>query len=274
LFASAPLNPSTVTGAIHVSDNGVAITGSVQLLSNNQAIEFTPANPFSPGDLIQVFLDQTLQDVYGNPLSGIYSGQFTVANTLSSTPPQLVATNPVYGASNVPTNTTIQLAFNQPLLASTVNTTNITIYDYIAVGYVTPQSVQLDPTGQIILITPPGGSLTAGDYYQMAVNGVTNTQGLAVPYTYLYFTAGSSGDTVAPTVTSIAPPNGWLNIGTNAGLRVVFSKAVNPITVTGSTIQLSGGGTTATPWSISFSPDYTTVNIVPQAPLPARAFLI
>jgi hypothetical protein len=270
LFASAPLNPSTVSGAIHVSDNGVAITGSVQLLSSNQAIEFTPANPFSPGDLIQVFLDQSLQDVYGNPLSGIYSGQFTVANTLSSTPPQLLATNPIYGAGNVPTNTLIQLAYNQPLLASTVNTTNITIHDD-SVGSVTPQSVQLDSTGQIILITPPGGSLTSGDYYQVGVNGVTNTQGVAVPSTYLYFTAGSSSDTVAPTVTSIAPPNGWPNIGTNAGLRVVFSKAVNPITVTGSTIQLSGGGTTATPWSISFSPDYTTVNIVPQAPLPASA---
>jgi hypothetical protein len=268
LFLSAPLNTSTVSGAIHVSDNGVAVTGAVQLLSNNQAIEFTPANAFSPGDLIQVFLDQTLQDVYGNYLSGVYSGQFTVANTLPTAAPQLLATNPFQGATNVPTNTTIELAYNQPLASSSVNTSTIEFYDS-NVGYVTPQSVQLDPTGYIIVITPPGGSLNAGDGYQVWTNGVTNTNGVAVPTTYLYFTAGSSSDTVAPTVTSVAPPNGWQNIGTNAGLRVVFSKAVNPITVTGSTIQLSGGGMTATPSSISFTPDYTTVNLVPQAPLPA-----
>jgi hypothetical protein len=269
LFLSAPLNTSTVSGAIHVSDNGVAVTGAVQLLSNNQAIEFTPANAFSPGDLIQVFLAQTLQDVYGNYLAGVYSGQFTVANTLSTAAPQLLATNPFQSATNVPTNTTIQLAYNQPLASSSVNTSTIEFYDSSA-GYVTPQSVQLDHTGYIIVITPPGGLLNAGDSYQVWTSGVTNTNGVAVPTTYLYyFTAGSSSDTVAPTVTSVAPPNGWQNIGTNAGLRVVFSKAVNPITVTGSTIQLSGGGMTQTPSSINFSPDYTTVNIVPQAPLPA-----
>ena len=156
------------------------------------------------------------------------------------------------------------------MLASTINTTNIYLYDY-SVGYVTPQSVQLDSTGQTILITPPAGSLNAGDTYAVWTSGVTNTQGVAAPSANLYFTAGASIDTVAPTVTSIAPPNGWPNIGTNAGLRVVFSKAVNPITVTGSTIQLSGGGMTATPSSISFSSDYTTVYLVPRAPLPASA---
>jgi len=270
LFLSAPLNASTVSGAIHVSDNGVAVTGAVKPLSNNQAIEFTPANAFSPGDLIQVFLDQTLQDVYGNYLSGVYSGQFTVANTLSTTAPQLLATNPFQSATNVPTNTTIQLAYNQPLASGSLSSSTIEFYDS-SVGWMTTESFQLDPTGSIILITPPQLSLNPGDSYEICVDGVTNTNGVVVPYTCLSFTAGSSSDTVAPTVTSVAPPNGWQNIGTNAGLRVVFSKAVNPITVTGSTIQLSGGGMTATPSSISFSPDYTTVNIVPQAPLAASA---
>ena len=269
LFASAPLNPSTVTGAIHVSDNGVPITGSVALLSSNQAIQFTPGNPFSPGDLIQVFLDQTLQDVYGNPLTSIYSGQFTVADILPNTPPVLVATNPFNGATNVPTNTVIQLAYNQPLLASTVNTTNIALYDN-SLGYVTPDSIGLDSTGQVILITPPEGSFVAGTGYQVWFNSntVTNPNGLAAPSPGLNFTTGSTGDSAALTVKSLAPPNGAKNIGTNAGLNVVFNKAVNPITVTGSTIQLSGGGTTEVPSSISFSPDYTVVNIVPQAPLP------
>jgi hypothetical protein len=270
LFLSAPLNPSTVSGAIHVSDNGVAVTGAVKPLSNNQAIEFTPANAFSPGDLIQVFLDQTLQDAYGNYLPGVYGGQFTVANTLSTTAPQLLATNPSQSATTVPTNTTIQFAYNQPLASGSLSSSTIEFYDS-SVGWMTTESFQLDPTGSIVLITPPGLSLNPGDNYEVCISGVTNTNGVVVPYACLYFTAGSSSDTVAPTVTSVAPPNGWQKIGTNAGLRVVFSKAVNPITVTGSTIQLSGGGMTATPSSISFSPDYTTVNIVPQAPLAASA---
>ena len=47
-----------------------------------------------------------------------------------------------------------------------------------------------------------------------------------------------------------------------------FNKAINPVSVTGSTIQLSAGATNEAPSSISFSPDYTRVSIVPQAPLP------
>ena len=219
LFASAPLNPSTVTGAIHVSDNGVPITGSVALLSSNQAIQFTPGNPFSPGDLIQVFLDQTLQDVYGNPLTSIYSGQFTVADILPNTPPVLVATNPFNGATNVPTNTVIQLAYNQPLLASTVNTTNIALYDN-SLGYVTPDSIGLDSTGQVILITPPEGSFVAGTGYQVWFNSntVTNPNGLAAPSPGLNFTTGSTGDSAALTVKSWLRPTARRILGLTPAL--------------------------------------------------------
>jgi hypothetical protein len=274
LFASAPLNPSTVDGALHISQNGVIVSGATQLLSNGQAIEFTPSSAFSPGSLIQIFVDSSAQDIYGNALSAYNYGQFTVAGAPANTPPAVVATNPVNGATNVPTNTTIQLAYNQPLAASTINATNISFYDS-SMGWVTPQSMQLDSTGQIILITPPGGSLTASDSYQVAVNGVngvTNTQGVAPPYPYYFnFIAGLTSDTVAPAITSVTPPTGSKNIGTNAGIKVIFSKAINPITVTGSTIQITGNSTTEVPSSISFSPDYTVVTIVPQAPLPASA---
>src|SRR5208337_3558530 len=47
-----------------------------------------------------------------------------------------------------------------------------------------------------------------------------------------------------------------------------FNKAINPISVTGSTIELSAGATTEVPSSISFNSSYTRVSVVPQAPLP------
>jgi hypothetical protein len=269
LFASAPLDSNTIDGAVHISQNGVLVSGTTQLLDNGQAIEFTPDSAFSPGSLIDVFVDSSAQDTYGNSLTAYSYGQFTVAGAPANTPPALIATNPIANAGNVPLNTVIQLAYNQPLLASTVNASTVTLYEY-SVGYMTPQ-VQLDPTGQIILITPPGGSLTAAAEYQVWINGFTNTQGVAVSTTCFSFTVGSATDTVAPTVTSVTPPNSSNNIGTNAAIKVIFSKAINPITVTGSTIKFTGNSTTLVPSSISFTPDYTTVTILPQAPLPAGA---
>jgi len=84
LFTSAAMNPSTITGALYVTDNGVPVLGTVQLFSNAQAIEFTPANSFNPGDLIQVFLSSTAQGANGVAL-GSFSGQFTVTGSPANT---------------------------------------------------------------------------------------------------------------------------------------------------------------------------------------------
>jgi hypothetical protein len=77
-------------------------------------------------------------------------------------------------------------------------------------------------------------------------------------------------DSVAPTIVSLTPPNSSTNIGTNAGISMNFNKAINPVSVTGSSIQVSGGSVTAVPSSISFTPDFTRTTIIPQAPLPSN----
>jgi hypothetical protein len=100
-------------------------------------------------------------------------------------------------------------------------------------------------------------------------SAVTNTDGVPVNAFNPNFTAGTSADTAKPTITTVAPPNLATNIGTNAGVTVNFNKAINPISVTGSSIQLSGGSVTEVPSSISFTPDYTRTMIVPRAPLPS-----
>ncbi len=69
LFMNAAMNASTIAGALHVTENGVLVTGTVQLFSNGQAIEFTPAIPFNPGDLIQVFLGSAAQSSTSVPLN-------------------------------------------------------------------------------------------------------------------------------------------------------------------------------------------------------------
>jgi large repetitive protein len=118
----------------------------------------------------------------------------------------------------------------------------------------------------------PTSNLVSGSQYQVYVSpnsAVTNTDGVAVqPYAY-NFTAGTATDTAAPTIATITPPDTSTNIGTNAGVSVKFNKAINPVSVTGSSIQLSGGSVTEVPSSISFTPDYTRTMIIPQAPLPS-----
>jgi hypothetical protein len=268
LFTSAAMNPATLAGALHVTDNGVVISGTVQLFSNGQAIEFTPSNSFNAGDSIQVYLDSTALSSDSVPLQS-FSGQFTVSGALNKTVASVDAANPIPDTTNVPLNTVIQIEYNQALQANTINSTNVALYQYSTGTFLTP-TLSLVGNGQVISIAPTS-NLVAGSQYSAYIDyggNVTNTKGVPVEPYELDFTAGTAVDNAAPTIVSQAPTNNASNIGTNALVSVNFNKAVNPVSVTGSTIQLTAGSTTEVPSSINFSPDYTRVSITPLAPLP------
>ena len=180
----------------------------------------------------------------------------------------MLAVNPFPNTTSVPLNTILQVEYNQSLTAGTITSSNVTLYEYSSGTHLTP-SLSLVGNGQVINIAPTS-NLVAGSQYQVYVSsGVTNSDGLAVQTYSFYFTAGTAADTAAPTILSQAPTNNSTNIATNTLVAVTFNKAINPISVNGSTIQLSTGSITEVPSSISFSPDYTRVSITPQAPLPA-----
>ena len=271
LFTSAPLNAGTIAGALYVSDNGVLVSGTTTVGSNGQSIEFTPSSSLTAGTPIQVFLNSTAQDVYGNNLTN-FTETFTIAGALASSAAVAQVVNPFPNATNVPLNTIIQVEFNQPLQPGTVtcngNSGSVTLYQGSTGSYLTP-NCKVSGGGQVINIATTS-NLAAGSTYRVSVNGnVANTSGVPVQAFTYNFTAGTAVDNAAPTIVSLAPPNSSTNIGTNAGVSVNFNKAINPVSVTGSSIQLSGGNITETPSSIGFTPDFTRTTIIPQAPLPA-----
>ncbi len=275
LFTNAAMNVGTIAGALHVTDNGVVVSGALQTFSNGQAIQFTPAASFNAGDLIQVFLDSSAQSASGVPLSS-FSGQFTIAGSLANTAAQVLTANPFPNATNVPLNTIIQVEYNQPIQGSTVtcngSSGSVILYQYSTATYLSPNC---SVSGGIITIAPTSNLLSGSGYqvYVSYASNVTNTDGVPVQAFAYNFTAGTAVDNAAPTITAEAPTNNSTNIGTNAQVSVTFNKAINPVSVTSSSIQVSGGSQTEVASSISFSPDYTRTSIIPQAPLPASTVM-
>ena len=82
-------------------------------------------------------------------------------------------------------------------------------------------------------------------------------------------TRPNAAQTAAPTIVAISPADQAGSVPVNANIHVLFSGPIDPLTVNGTSIQVSGGGQTAVPGSISFSNGNQTVLITPQAPLPA-----
>ncbi len=266
LYLNEAMNASTIPGGLHISQNGVVVNGTAQVTDNGQTIQFTPSLPFLNNALVQVFLDTTAQDVDGNNLTA-WQGSFTTAVDLSTVAPSVVSTNPVNGATAVPTNVVIDIGFNELLNAGTVSSSTVTLTQG-SNGPTVASTVSLLATGTVIQIVP-NATLTANTvYFYQITSGVQGTNRLAVSASSASFTTGSGTDTLVPTILSSAPPNGSANVGNNPVVRVLFSKPINPLTVSASSIQLAGGGTTQVADVVNFSNNNMNVLLIPHGPLP------
>jgi hypothetical protein len=266
LFSSNPLNVASVNGALHVSQNGVAVPGTISTVASGQAIAFTPNTPFAAGSLIQVFLDQTAVDVYGNTLGSTYSSHFNVAPDPTVTGPSPVASSPGSGTQNVAINTSvIQVAFNEALNPATVNTSTVTLYNSIQ-GWLSGYTVSLDSTGTIVTVHPPAGNLVANAYYQVSTSSaIQNTSGLAAAggSSFTFYT-DSGTDSTTPVVTSVIPTDTSTGIGVNARAVVSFNKGISYFN---SGMQLLQAGHVVPAEFTSVDAGYREFTITPFAPL-------
>ena len=273
----APLQASTVNNtSVYVSQNGVLVEGAIQVSPGGQSITFTPTGQFNYSAVVQVFVEPTITDIYGNAITA-FTGQFTIQGNPSSVAPQLVRSEPINDATGVPLNVVPQFQFDQTLLASSVSSTSVRLIDSCndvipgTPSLVNGNTVQFKPTSPLTLCN----TATGYNYFYFQMNdgfgsNVTNLNGVAAPGESYYFYVGTTSDTSIPTVVSVAPPPGAINVGVNAVIWIQFSEFMNPISLNGTTVQISGGSQTAVPATISFDSTGTIAAIQPEIPLPAN----
>jgi hypothetical protein len=272
LYSNLPINAATTTGGIEVAQNNVAVPGAVAVLDNGYTLEFTPSSPWTQGALIQWWTTGSLLDsTYNTPINSA-SGYFYVAASTATLVPAVQVGSPSYGA-NAAINSIVDLQFNVPLNPSTVNSTNIYVYD---------SQTGLNLTGTYSMPQPnevrivPSANFNANDYiYVYLTTGLQSAT--SVPFgsnTWVtYFYTGAPADTILPTVLSAVPYNGSTGVAVNATPGVVLSKPIDPVSVNGNTFQITDGGTPLAGTFFLNSTD-TRVEFVPNSPLPAGANLV
>ena len=264
LFASKPLNPATVSNnTIQVSQNGQPVSGTLAVVGDGRTVEFTPASNFNYGAQVQLFVDPAVLDISGNPISA-YKGSFTVAGNPATTAPLLLATTVSNTQTGIPLNAVINLVYSAALDPITVIAANIRFGG--PSGFLTP-TLTLDPTGTIIQIVQ-GAPLSPNTQYQVQILSLEGANGIQVAQQDFAFTTGATTQTTAPSITAVVPSNNLNNVPINANIQMLFSGPIDPTSVSGTTITVSGGGVTAIPSSISFSNNNQQVLITPQSPLP------
>ena len=85
------------------------------------------------------------------------------------------------------------------------------------------------------------------------------------------YSAVYAADTTAPTITARSPASGATNVALASTITATFSEALNPSSVSASTVELRNSANALVPASISYDPGTFGVRIQPTSPLAAGA---
>jgi hypothetical protein len=270
LYSNKALNAATVQAALYVSQDGILVDGTVTVSGNGTAINFTPAAPFASNAVIQVFVTADAEDTFGNQMNP-YAGSFTVAADPATSAPVVIRTSPVMASVDNPLNSIIEVEFSEPLDPATVSAANVSVYLLNANPPIAGTLSLLNGNRTIRFV--PDAPLQAGAYYYVyLMAGLHDAQGTPLTFINYYFYVGSATDTTTPAIVSIAPANGFTNVGINASIRVQFNEPINALSVTPASVTLSSPAGPV-PVTFVFSTNNTSLRIVPQNPLPPNTVM-
>jgi hypothetical protein len=188
-------------------------------------------------------------------------------------PPTVISTIPANAATGVAINQKISATFSTAMNPSTITATTFTVKQGSTavagtVNYV-GTSATFAPTANLAANTTFGATITAG---------VKDLAGTAMVADYNWsFTTGTTVDSTAPTVTSTDPADKATVVGLDKKVSAVFSKAMDPLTITGTTFTLAtcstapGCPTPTTPvtGAVTYAGANVTATFAPQSNLAA-----
>jgi len=202
---------------------------------------------------------------------------FTV-ETCTSTQPTILLASPVFGATNVPINSTISWEFSTPMNRSTISiydpvanpTGSIGIIDSVTDSWVTG-ALSIDAASRVATLTS-AQALAIGRLYYVYINyqspiqdNCGNNLSTIGYYNYgeYYFTTSFTQDTTGPNLIGSNLAANATNVPLNAPVMLQFDKVLDPITAeNGIAVQTSGAAVTGT---FGFSTDEKTVTFTPTS---------
>jgi hypothetical protein len=235
---SEAMNPATINGTtitLRVTATSAAVSGTVSYSSATNTATFTPSASLSGATGYTLSATTGAKDLAGNSLASTFTSSFT---TTDATPPGVVSTSPLNGAVNVPVNTVVTVTFSEPMNASTINGSTITLR-VTATSAAVPGTVSYNGGTNTATFTPTASLSGPTGYTLTVTTGAKDLAGnsLASPFTSSFTTA----DATPPTVGSTSPVNGSVGVLITSVVTVTFSEPMNPATINTSTITVKRG---------------------------------
>ena len=122
--------------------------------------------------------------------------------------------------------------------------------------------------GDTLTFTPTANLAPSTPYTATITTGAQNLAGTALASNYIWtFTTGAAVVVIPPEMVSTVPANAATNVPLNQAVSATFSEAMNPLTITTATFQLTGPGGTAVVGTVSYDAVNFIATFTPTAPL-------
>jgi Ice-binding-like/Bacterial Ig-like domain len=276
---SEDMAPDTITTSsftLQTTTGAVPVVGTVTFAAGSRTATFTPLNP-SPlpsNTSFTATVTTNATDLAGNPMAANKVWTFNTAAAQDITAPTVISQVPAQGAVAA-VNTSVTATFSEDMAPGTITITSFTLKT--TVGNTPVAGTVSYATGARTATFTSTSALANDTSYTATVSTVsTDLAGNALAADKVWtFTTAALADTTAPTVTLLSPVLGGTAVCTNKTVNATFSEAMNPLSLTTTTLTLAPSSSLGTPVLAVVSYDAVSkiATITPDATLaPSTAY--
>ncbi len=271
--AMTPATIDTTTFTLKATTSGTAVTGTVVYVAAGSTATFSPTSNLAPTTEYTATITTGAEGLTGTALASNYVWTFTTAALPIAVPPTVVSTIPVDLATNVPLNQIVSATFSEPMNPSTINSST---YSLTGPGATAVSGlVAYAAVGNTLTFTPTSNLAPSTTFTATITSGAQNLAGTSLANKYVWtFTTGTAGSTIPPQIVSTNPVNAATDVPLNQAVSATFTEAMNPLTITTGTFQLTGPGDTAIIGTVSYDAINFIATFTPTTSLTASSSYI
>lgn len=262
---SVAMTPATINATTFTltGPGTTPVTGAVAYVAAGSTATFTPTASLVPNTVYTATITTGAQNLANTPVAQDYVWTFTTGATVV-VPPTVISTIPLAGATNVPANQAVSATFSVPMNPATINSTT-----FMLTGPgTTPVAglVAYAAIGNTLTFTPTANLLANTLYTATITTGAQNLAGTGLANNYVWTFTTVAPVVVPPEIVLTLPANGATNVPLQQAVSATFTKAMNPLTITNATFQLTQGGN-AVAATLSYDAITFTATLTPTVAL-------
>jgi hypothetical protein len=196
-----------------------AATGTPTLAGS--VMTFQASGGLAENTKYTITIAKTAADLAGNAMTADHVFDFTTGKKSSDVdPPSVVSTSPASGLTGIPLNKKIKVTWSEPVVATTAEG-----------GFSTsPATTGTFAWNGVEMTYSPSANLQAQTLYTVTIKqGVEDLAGNKMGSDYSFaFTTGDTADTVPPSIISVTPLDGAVNVPPSGEVVVTFSEPIDP----------------------------------------------